>query len=83
MTMADWGQRVDEYLRLLRRNVLAGAGSVSRVQADAIAHERYGRFDLARRDAERLAADAAATRDLRTAELAAVRLAKAARTGKS
>ena len=76
MTMADWDRQVDDYLRLLRRDVLTGAGTVSRLRADAVAHERYEQFDLARRDAERLAADAAAERDLRAIETQAGRLAK-------
>lgn len=76
MSMADWERQVDDYLRLLRRDVLAGGGSVSRARADAIAHERYGRFDVARCEAERLAADAAADRDLRAIEGQAARLTK-------
>ena len=76
MTMADWDRQVDDYLRLLRRDVLAGAGAVSRVHADAVAHERYGRFDQARREAERLAADASADRDLRAIETQAARLGR-------
>lgn len=76
MTMADWERQVDDYLRLLRREVLQGGGSISRPQADAIAHQRYERFDIARRDAERLTADAAAERDLKAIEAQAARLAK-------
>lgn len=76
MTMSDWERQVDDYLRLLRRDVLAGGGTVSRTRADEIAHRRYERFDVARRDAERLAADADAERDWRAIENQAVRLAK-------
>lgn len=74
MTMLDWERQVDDYLRLLRREVLTGGGTVSRIRADAVAHDRYDRFDLARRDAERLVADAAAERDLRAIESEAARL---------
>ena len=79
MTMADWESRVDEYLRFLGLPVLQGGGKVSRAQADTIAHQRYERFDVARRDAERLAADAAAERDLKAIEAQAARLAKRSR----
>lgn len=82
MTMAEWESRVDEYLQLLRRKVLKGGGSVSRAQADTIAHRRYEQFDSARREAERLAADAAADRDLRAIEARAAKLAGAARKNK-
>ena len=83
MTMADWAQRVDEYLRLLRRNVLAGAGMVSRAQADAVAHARYERFDLARRDAQRMASGTAAEHDLRAIEASAARLSRRGRKKES
>lgn len=74
MSMADWEARVNEYLRLLRRDVLQGAGRVTRARADAVAEERYERFDLARRDAERLAADRVAEDELKSVELQAARL---------
>lgn len=79
MTMGDWESRVDEYLRFLGLPVLQGGGKVSRAQADTVAHQRYERFDVARRDAERLAADAAAERDLKVIEAQAARLAKRSR----
>lgn len=82
MTMRDWERQVDDYLRLLRRDVLVGAGAVSRARADQIAHQRYEHFDIARRDAERLAANLAAERDLRTIEAKAARLAKSVRQPK-
>jgi hypothetical protein len=76
MTMADWEGRVDEYLKLLRREVLTHGGRISRPQADAVAHRRYEQFDQARREAERLAADTAAERDLKAIEAQAAKLAK-------
>lgn len=79
MTMVDWERQVDDYLRLLRRDVLAGGGTISRVQADVIVHGRYERFDLARRDAERVAADTAAEHDLRAIEVEAALLARRGR----
>lgn len=78
MAMANWERQVDDYLRLLRRDVLRGGGTISRPRADAIVHRCYERFDIARQDAERLAADAAAERDLQAIEAQAARLAKRA-----
>jgi hypothetical protein len=42
--LSDWQTRLDDFLRFTERPVLATAGTVSRVDADRLAHERYETF---------------------------------------
>lgn len=65
ITLDFWRQNVDRLLAFSERPVLQNAGSISAEQARTVAHERYESFDIRRRQAEALAADA---EDLRALE---------------
>lgn len=58
MTMRDWEDKLDAFLSFNERDVLTHAGKLRADVAEKLALERYERFDAARREAERLAADA-------------------------
>lgn len=58
MTMAQWEAKLDSFLRFNERELLGHAGKVSAEVAEALAHERFGAFDTARRRRELAAADA-------------------------
>lgn len=58
MTMAEWEERLDAFLRFNEREVLAHAGKLRAEVAEKLALECYESFDAARRDALRQAADA-------------------------
>jgi len=58
MTMRDWEDKLDAFLQFNERDVLIHAGKLRADVAEKQALERYERFDAARREAERLAADA-------------------------
>lgn len=58
MTMRDWEEKLDAFLRFNERNVLTHAGKLKAEVAEALALERYEAFDAARREEGRLAADA-------------------------
>lgn len=47
--MADWEQKLDEFLRFNDRKVLPDAGRRTRKQADAIAHAEFDKFVKTRR----------------------------------
>ncbi len=47
--LRDWQQKLDEFLRFNERNVLGGAGKVSREDADRKAGEEYEQFAARRR----------------------------------
>lgn len=64
MTMKDWERKLDDFLAFNERAVLNHAGGVSHGHAESIAHERFAAFDLQRRDAERLKAEAAHLEEL-------------------
>jgi len=66
--MQQWRQRLDEFLAFNERNVLPGAGSVSREDADRRAHAEYGAFH--ERRLTQADADAEADTMSRLAELA-------------
>ncbi len=59
MTMQDWAQKLDAFLAFNERDVLTHAGKLRADVAAKLALERYEIFDAARREAARLAADAA------------------------
>ncbi|MBO9469600.1 virulence RhuM family protein [Endozoicomonas sp. G2_2] len=48
--MADWKQKLDDFLRFNDRQVLPDAGKRSRKQADAIAHAEFEKFAALRRE---------------------------------
>jgi hypothetical protein len=52
MSMADWADRLDLFLRFNEREVLADAGRVSRALAEVRAAEEYDRFQTAQRAIE-------------------------------
>ncbi|MBK1731457.1 virulence RhuM family protein [Thiococcus pfennigii] len=58
MTMRDWEDKLDAFLRFNEREVLTHAGRLRADVAEKLALERYESFDAARREAARLAADA-------------------------
>lgn len=58
MTMQEWSDKLDAFLAFNEREVLTHAGRVSAEMAERLALERYSEFEVKRRDAERLAADA-------------------------
>lgn len=80
MRMADWLGETDRFLRFVDRPLLAGAGSVSNAQMEAIAHERFATFDAARRAAEKAAAEREEAEDLARLEAEAKRLGKRGKT---
>lgn len=48
--MADWEQKLDDFLRFNDRQVLPDAGKRTRKQADAIAHAEFEKFAAIRRE---------------------------------
>ena len=51
MYMQDWIAKLDDFLRLSERNILAHAGKISHEQAMEKAYEEYGKFRTARLNA--------------------------------
>ena len=58
MRLADWEGVLDTFLTSNELPRLQGAGTVSAMQAERIAHDRYDTFDKARKAAQALAASA-------------------------
>jgi len=59
MTMAEWEAKLDAFLTFKERDLLDHAGKISAQVAEKLALERYEEFEGARREDERLRADAA------------------------
>ncbi len=57
MTMKNWEERLDIFLKFNNRAVLRHAGSISNEEAEKIAHEKFNLFDTQRRETEFLAAE--------------------------
>ena len=57
MTMADWATFTDSFLTFNDRAILRNAGSVSTATGKSHAHAEYAKFDTARKEAERIAAE--------------------------
>jgi len=57
MRLADWDPILDNVLAGNELPILRNAGTVSARQAEQIAHQRYATFDLARKEADRAAAE--------------------------
>jgi len=74
--MADWIVQTDRFVAFNERSVLQGAGRVSHVKMEQIAHERYDTFDTQRRSAEAEAAEREAIQELAGIEEQARRLPK-------
>lgn len=47
--MKDWENRLDEFLRFNRRNVLSNTGQISHQAAEKHAHDEYRKFEVLRR----------------------------------
>ncbi|MHB1735380.1 MAG: RhuM family protein [Acidithiobacillus sp.] len=58
LTLRDREDKLDAFLQFNEREVLTHAGKLRSEVAEKLALERYERFDAARREAVRLAADA-------------------------
>lgn len=65
--LRDWQAKLDDFLRFNDRNVLPGAGRISREVANAHAETEYDRFADRRRDQVATEAEAAALRELESA----------------
>lgn len=50
MHMADWIEKLDDFIRLSQHEVLPHAGRVSHLQAEEHAHEQYERYECQRRE---------------------------------
>jgi len=57
MRLAEWEPILDNVLAGNERPILRNAGTVSARQAEQIAHQHYATFDLARKEADRAAAE--------------------------
>lgn len=57
MTMKNWEERLDDFLKFNDRSVLTHAGSISHEKAEQLAHERFSKFDEQRRNVEALTAE--------------------------
>ena len=57
MTMREWDERLDAFLKLNERDVLTHAGKLRADVAEKLVVERFESFDAARRESARLAAD--------------------------
>jgi hypothetical protein len=58
MTMKEWAEKLDAFLRFNEQDVLTHAGKIRADVAEKLALDRYAEFDAKRREAERLEADA-------------------------
>ncbi|QIM15460.1 virulence RhuM family protein [Leucobacter insecticola] len=68
MTMADWADRLDAFLRFNERELLTHAGTVRAAVAKALAESRYDEYDSARNLREASDSDAADLEALRAIE---------------
>jgi hypothetical protein len=57
MTMRNWEDRLDDFLKFNDRSVLTHAGRISHEKAEQLAHERFNKFDEQRRNVETFAAE--------------------------
>ena len=64
LTLDYWRQNVDRLLTFNDKPILQGSGKLSNERAKQIAHDRYDSFDVQRRQAETLAADAEDLKEL-------------------
>ena len=45
MAMKGWGEKLDDFLRFTRRNVLTHAGKISHKLMEQKAHQEFDKFD--------------------------------------
>ena len=58
MTMQGWAEKLDDFLRFTRRNVLTHAGKISHKLMEEKAHREFAKFDENRRiEADRMPSD--------------------------
>ena len=58
MMMADWAEKLDDFLRFTRRNVLTHAGKISHKLMAEKAHREFDKYDQVRRiEADRTPSD--------------------------
>ena len=58
MMMADWAEKLDDFLRFTRRNVLTHAGKISHKLMAEKAHREFDKYDQVRRiEADRMPSD--------------------------
>lgn len=66
MTMNQWEERLDAFLKFNDREVLTHAGSISHEKAEQLAHDRFNKFDEQRHIAETLVAEGEYLQELET-----------------
>jgi hypothetical protein len=76
MTMREWEDKLDAFLAFNERGILSHAGKVSQAVAEALASQRYEKFDAKRRETERLAADREDIAELTRIETSTQKLGK-------
>jgi hypothetical protein len=74
LTLDDWRENVAKFLAFNERSILQGKGSRSQKAMQTIAYQRYDEFELNRRKAEAIAADAEDERELKILEQAAQKI---------
>jgi hypothetical protein len=79
--LKDWKKKLDQFLQFNERDILPDVGRISREQADALARERYARFEQRRRTAAETEAEEEAVKQL--TEAAKKLLTKKKKGGKS
>jgi hypothetical protein len=73
LSLDFWRRNVDRLLVFSERPVLGNAGSISAADMKTVANDRYGDFDIRRREAEAMEADAEDLRALESVEKQAKR----------
>lgn len=76
LSMNDWISQTDRFLDFNEREVLTHAGTVSHARMEKIVGERFGEFDIARREAEAAEAEKEELEDLKALETEVKKLAK-------
>jgi hypothetical protein len=66
--MADWRSLTDRFLDFNERQILTGAGSISKIKMETIVHGRYEKFNVSRRAIENEEAERAAIAELEEIE---------------
>lgn len=68
MTMRQWEEQLDSFLGFYERAVLTHAGSISHEKAEALVCEQFNRFDVQRRNMEKLAVEEEYLQELKALE---------------
>lgn len=67
-TMADWVTFIDQFLQFNERDLLRGAGTVSKSVGENHASREYAKYDANRKEAERIEAEAEHVKELEAIE---------------